>query len=103
MRGNHDIRPMDFFRVRYIKKDGQDHYLSGVFQAITVHHTFGTTGFDTVISAQRSGARFTPATPPLSNITPATPTVGPGTATSAPQTPGQLDVQQRPVQVQQPQ
>lgn len=57
VRGTHAVDPYDFIKVRYIKKDGSDHYMSGVFQVGSVTHHFGLQGFTTSMALLRMGTR----------------------------------------------
>lgn len=58
--GTHDIRPQNYISVRYVKKDGTDHYLSGVFKVMSVRHQYNRSGFMTYLTGYRAGTKYTP-------------------------------------------
>lgn len=60
VRGTHAVRPFDYVSVRYVKKNGKDHYLSGVFKVQGVKHSFGVSGWETTIKLMREGTKETP-------------------------------------------
>lgn len=59
VKGTHAARPWDYVSVRWVKKDGSDHYLGGVFLVTKVHHHFTTGGFLTSMELARLGHGYT--------------------------------------------
>jgi hypothetical protein len=57
--GTHEVRAQDYISIRYLKADGSDHYLSGIFKVMSLQHTFNRSGFVTKMTCQRSGTKFT--------------------------------------------
>jgi len=50
VRGTHAVQVNDIIKVRYIQKDGNDHWSSGFFFVASVHQTYGTDGWTTHFS-----------------------------------------------------
>lgn len=57
VRGTHAVEPFDFISVRYVKKSGEDHYMSGTFLVLNVSHSFGTSGWTTSMKLARDGMK----------------------------------------------
>jgi hypothetical protein len=57
VRGTHAVAPFEHIEVRYIKKDGTDHYLSGVFQVYEVNHEVSSSGWTTTFRMGKSATK----------------------------------------------
>jgi len=59
VRGTHAVRLYDYVNVRYLKRDGQQHYMSGVFLTNGVQHTIDSGGWKTDFKLIREGTKQT--------------------------------------------
>jgi phage protein D len=56
-RGTHEIGVMDFVSVKYVKRDGEEHYMSGVYRAYELTHQIDSSGWKLSMNLTRKGAR----------------------------------------------
>lgn len=78
VRGTHAIQFYDYINVRYIKSDGQDHYLSGIFLVVGAKHFFDNGGWKTTCKLVREGFKKTPFSKPEDKVKGKPVTVGVG-------------------------
>lgn len=57
VRGTHQVRANDYISVRYFKKDGAEHYLSGVYWVKGVQHDISPGEWKCTFDLARAGAR----------------------------------------------
>jgi hypothetical protein len=57
VRGTHAVGVLDYVEVRYVKQNGQDHYLSGVFRVYQLRHEVTTGGWQTTMTLGRAGTK----------------------------------------------
>ena len=57
VRGTHAVAVLDYVKVRYVKANGDDHYLSGLFRVQSLRHEVTTGGWVTSMVLFRSGTK----------------------------------------------
>jgi len=61
--GTHSVDMMEPLRVEYLKQNGQQHYLSGLYHVYGIKHTFDSGGWVTEYELLRRGRGWTPDNP----------------------------------------
>lgn len=59
--GTADIFPMDNVEIKYFRKDGTQHPMSGIFRIISVKHNYSTNGWVTELKGNKWGPQESPA------------------------------------------
>lgn len=56
--GQHDVQPMDYVNIQYVRRSGKEHYLSGVYRVSQVSHQVDDGGWVSEYSMYRPGYKM---------------------------------------------